>query len=118
MSVTINDLQPRPIKLTVKGVELTSQPLRLKHALVMAKIGSVFENAAKASAQEIETAQNELDAVFAELIPELKEIKLDMKDSMELLQKLMSYIEPDDNKELTENNVKFDTDPKVGTTGL
>ena len=117
MSIGLSDLQPKPIQVTIKGVELTSKPLRLKHALTLAKIGAVFEDASKATSQEIDRAQAEVDSVFAELIPELKDIELDMSATMELLQQLMSNIEPSENKELNESGVKIDSDPKVQVTG-
>lgn len=117
MSIALNDLQPKPIEVKVKGVELTSKPLRLKHALILAKIGSVFENASKATVAEIEKAQTDVDAVFTELIPELKGIDLDMSSTMELLTQLMERIEPEENEQLKESGVKIDTDPKVQGTG-
>ncbi len=46
MSNTIEDLKPKPFKIVVKGVTLDSKPLRLSHALTIAKIGNVFQDTA------------------------------------------------------------------------
>lgn len=117
MSVSLKDLQPEKIKVNIKGVELESKPVRLKHALVMAKVGSVFENPKQATLQDIERAQSDIDNVFEELIPELKGIELDISSTTDLLSQLMSTIEPDDNKVLSESGVKIDSDPKAQEIG-
>jgi hypothetical protein len=118
MSITINDLSPKPFKVNVKGLELTSQPLRLSHALVLTKIGNIFQNIEGAKKAEITQAEKDLDEVIGELIPELKDIKLDMATTLSLIEQLMSTIEPDDNKELKEKGVSFNSDLKAQTTGL
>lgn len=118
MSITINDLSPKPFKVNIKGLELTSQPLRLSHALVLTKIGNIFQNIEGAKKSEITQAEKDLDEVIGELIPELKDVKLDMATTLSLIEQLMSTIEPDDNKELKEKGVSFNSDLKAPTTGL
>lgn len=118
MSITINDLSPKPFKVNIKGLELTSQPLRLSHALVLTKIGNIFQNIEGAKKAEITQAEKDLDEVIGELIPELKDVKLDMATTLSLIEQLMSTIEPDDNKELKEKGVSFNSDLKAQTTGL
>jgi len=113
MSVSINDLKPKEIKIKVGELELTAKPLRVSHALIMAKVGDILEKPQESSSDEIDQAQKDLDKVIGQLIPELKGIELDMKNQMEILTELMAGIEPDDNKELREKGVKIDTDPKV-----
>lgn len=117
MSVGLNDLQPQNISVNVKGVQLTSKPLRLKHALILAKVGNIFQNADKATVKDIDEAQKDIDAVFTELIPELKGIELDMSTTIKLLTDLMATIEPEDNKEIKEAGIEFNTDPKVEGIG-
>jgi hypothetical protein len=117
MSNTIEDLKPKPFKVNVNGVELESKPLRLSHALTIAKIGNVFQDTANASQADIKQAEVDMDLVIGELIPELKGINLNMKDTIDLIGQLMGEIEPSDNKELREKGVAFDTDLKVGATG-
>lgn len=123
MGLSINDLQPKKfeIELSVTGetekVIVMCLPLRLSHALIVSKIGDVFKNVGTATSKEIKDAEASVDDVVAELIPELKDIKLDMKNVMELITAMMGQIEPEDNKELSESGVKFDTDPKVETIG-
>jgi glutamyl-tRNA reductase len=117
MSINVSDLQPKPFKITIKGIELESKPLRLSHALTVSKLGDIFQNSNKASKQEIKQAETDLDEVIADLIPDLKDIQLDITSIMELLEQLMGNIEPADNAELKEKGVKFDSDPKAERIG-
>ena len=113
MSVTIDDLKPKNFKLNIKGVELESKPLRLSHALSIAKIGNVFQDTKNASRDDIKQAEVEMDEVIAELIPELAGVPLDMAATMQLIEQLMEQVEPSDNRELKDKGVKFSSDPKV-----
>ena len=113
MSVSIDDLKPKTFKVTVRGVELDCKPVRLRHALILAKVGNIFENAKSATESDIEQAQKEVDKVFDELLPQLAETELDMEVTMALLEQIMGQIAPDDNKELKEKGVQVDTDPKA-----
>lgn len=117
MGLSINDLQPQPFTVKVKGVELTCQPLRLAHLFTVAKLGEIFQEPAKATPEQIKSAENEVDALFAELIPELKDVKLDLPSTLSLITQLMSHVEPDDNQELREMGVTFDADPKAKGDG-
>jgi hypothetical protein len=117
MSVTIDDLKPKNFKINVKGVELECKPLRLSHTLVLAKIGEVFKDPKTASKNEIANAENDLNEIFGELIPEIKGIQLDMQSTLEVMTQMMETIEPSDNKELAERGVKFNDDPKAERTG-
>lgn len=113
MSVTLDDLRPKEFNITVKGVELTSKPLRLSHALIVAKLGKVFESPDNASTEQIKQAQADIDGLIGELIPELEGVELDMSSTMELVTQLMNHVQPSDNKELQDKGVSMDTDPKV-----
>lgn len=113
MSVSIDDLQPKPFKVTIKGLELECKPPRLSHTLTLAKLGNIFQNTDKASKQDIVQAETDLDEVIGELIPELKGVNLDMSSTLDLVSQIMENIQPSDNKELEEKGVSFDTDPKA-----
>lgn len=113
MGVTVEDLKPKNFKVTVKGVELESKPLRVSHALVIAKIGNVFQDSKNASREDIKQAEADMDYVIGELIPELADVELDMTATMQLIEQLMEHVEPSDNAELKEKGVKFDSDPKA-----
>lgn len=113
MSVEISDLIPKPIKINIRGHELESKPLRLSHALTLVKVGNVLQNAEKATVEEINQAEADLDKVIGDLIPELSGQQLDMNVIVELVNKLLEHIEPAENKELREKGVKLNTDPKV-----
>jgi hypothetical protein len=113
MSVTINDLQPKPFIIKIGDLELNSKPIRLSHALMLVKVGKIFDDASNASIEDIESAQKSLDKVFGDLVPELAGVELDMNTTIVIIEQMMNQITPDDNKELVENKVKIDTDPKV-----
>ena len=115
--MTIEDLRPKNFSVTVKGVELQCKPLRLSHALIVAKIGEVFKDSKSATKQQINQAQIDMDEVITELIPELKGIELDISAVMELIEQMMNTIQPDDNKELSDKGVAFNGDPKAQTIG-
>lgn len=118
MGLTVEDLKPKSFTVTIKDVELQCKPLRLSHALVVAKIGNVFQDAAKATKQEIKSVEKDLDELIVELIPELMGTELDMTATTELIQQWMDNIAPSDNKELAEKGVKFNTDdPKEKKIG-
>ena len=116
MGISIEDLIPKTFAVTLKGVELNCQPPRLNHTLLLAKVGRVFENP-NATNEQIESAQNDVDKVIEELLPELEGNKLDTKATLQFIQQVMEQIQPDDNKELQEKGVKFDSDPKAQRTG-
>lgn len=114
MALTIEDLRPKDFTVNVDGVELTCKPLKLSHALTISKLGNIFENAQKASKQEIDNAQKEIYEVIWELIPELKGIELNVSVIMKLIEQIMNQIQPSDNKELIDSKVEFkNNDPKV-----
>lgn len=110
---TIEDLQPKPFKITLKGVELLCAPPRLSHTLILAKVGNIFQNSKDATKDEMRQAESDINEVVGELIPDLKDVQLDMNATLELITQLMDNIQPSDNKELKENKVEVNTDPKV-----
>ena len=93
MSLTIEDLKPKPFNFKVKGVDVECKPPRLSHALAITKIGNIFQNPKDYSKQDIQQAERELDEIIGELIPELREVKLDIGTSMTIITEIMSVIE-------------------------
>lgn len=104
---------PKNFTITVKGVELQCKPLRLSHALIVSKIGNVFQAPKDFNSKEIKQAEIDLDDVLTDLIPELKGISLGINDTVELITQLMDNVQPTDDKEVKDAGVRFDTDPKV-----
>lgn len=117
MALTIQDLQPKDFSIKVQGVELTCKPPRLSHVLILSKVGEVFENRKDATRQSIVQSQQDFDWVVEQLIPELKGIELDMTSSLDVIQQIMDKVTPEENNQLQESGVKFDTDPKVEKIG-
>ena len=109
---SIEDLKPVKFKINIRGVDLNCSPLRLSHALIVAKIGEVFQDPKSAKSADIKQAQADMDEVIAELIPELQGIELDMTDTIDLITQLTDSNVPTDNKFLKESGVQFD-DPKA-----
>ncbi len=113
MSLSIDDLRPKPFKVVIKGVELECQPLRLSHALAISRIGELMQNSAKHSMDDIRVSEKELDTIISELIPELGDINLELSAVMQLFEQMMDHIQPVEDQELKKNNVKLDSDPKA-----
>lgn len=113
MAVSVDDLKPQPFKISVKGVEVTCSPLRLSHALMIARVGNTFQDPTQATTDQMRNAEREMDEIIAELIPELKDVRLDVAAVLEVVNQLMDHIQPADNKELKDKGVSFDTDPKA-----
>lgn len=114
---TIDDLQPKNFNIEIRGVSLECKPLRLSHALSLNKLGEIFKNPTEMSKAKVSQAEQELDEVIGELIPELKGKQLDLQTTLELLTKLIETISPDDNKELSAAGVEMNTDPKAERIG-
>lgn len=118
MSVSIEDLQPKPFKINLQGVELESKPLRLSHALTLNKLAEIFKSPNDSTKDQIKSAEKDLDEVIGELIPELQGKLLGLNMTIELLTQMMESIQPSDNKELAQNGVELNAnDPKVEKTG-
>lgn len=117
MALTIQDLQPKDFIVTIKGVEVPCKPPRLSHTLVISKVGEVFQNIKEASRADIQSAESDFDWVVAELMPELKDIKLDMQAVLDIITQIMTKIQPEESIELADKGVKFDSDPKVEKIG-
>ncbi len=109
---SIEDLKPVKFKVNIRGVELHCLPLRLSHALVVAKIGEVFQDPKGSKTAEIKQAQADMDEVIAELIPELQGVELNMTDTIDLITQLTEANQPTDNQYLKESGVQFEN-PKA-----
>jgi hypothetical protein len=117
MSLTIQDLQPKPFTVVIKGVSLQCKPLRMSHTLTVSKVGEIFQNLSTASSDAIKQAEKDMDEVISNLIPELAGIELDMQATLDLITQMMESIAPSDNKELVDRGVEFNTDPKAEKNG-
>lgn len=112
MALSIDDLKPKDFKINVKGIELTCKPLRLSHALIVAKLGDVFQNPKNYNNEEIRKAETDIDELISELVPELKGIQLDTMTMLDVITQLTDSNDPSENKELKEKGVSFESDPK------
>jgi hypothetical protein len=117
MALSISDLQPKDFKINIKGVEVTCRPPKLSHMLVLSKVGNLFQNINEAKREDILSAQEDFNWVVSELIPELKDIELDMQSTIDVITEIMKEIQPEDDKKLAEMGVSFDADPKAERVG-
>ena len=123
--MSANDLQPKQFRVKVKGNEFNCQPLRLSHRLIMGRIQPLFNaandiatgNKVELKASEILELESDLDALIGSLVPELKNINLDIMDIADLLSQMMESMLPDDAKELKEAKVEASENPKEETIG-
>jgi hypothetical protein len=117
MALTIEDLKPKAFKVNIKGVEVDCKPPRLSHMLVISKVGETFQNISTVNRESIQQSEQDFDWVVSELIPELKGIELDMQSVIDIITQVMEQVQPEENKELADKGVKFDTDPKAEKIG-
>ena len=123
MGVTIEDLKPKNFKMKIaikdseEKLEIECKPLRLSHTLTIAKVGNVLQNPDGSTKQKIKEAEQDMDEVISELIPELTGISLDIRTTISIIEQMLETVEPADNKEIREKGVKFDTDPKAPKIG-
>lgn len=109
---SLDDLRPKSFQVEVRGVKLNCKPLRLSHGLLVGKLGEAFQDTSKLTKQEIKQIQSDVDELVIELIPDLKDVELNMADTVELLSQLTDGIQPSDNEYLEKAGVNFN-DPKA-----
>lgn len=114
---TLDDLKPKPFKVSLKGHEFECKPLRLSHTLTVSRLAELFNDSGKITMKSAKAAEKDLDELIADLIPELTGVQLDLNDSMHLLTQMVNSVEPEESKELSEANVQFDTEKKVERDG-
>ncbi len=117
MALTVEDLRAKDFIIKIKDVELQCKPLKLSHALTVSKLGEIFQNTKNVTKQEVKQAEADMDEIIKELIPELAGVELDLGTTLEVITGMMENVQPSDNKELSDNKVKIDTDPKVEKIG-
>lgn len=117
MALTIDDLIVKDTIIEVEGVKLNCKPPKMSHLLVLNKIGEGFKNIANLSREEIISLENDFEWVINDLIPELSGKVLQIQVMLDVITQIMEQVEPEENKELAEKGVKFDTDPKAEKIG-
>ena len=117
MTATIEDLKPTPFKITVRGVDLECKTIRLSHAMIIASVGSIFNDIKNSSVDDIKRAETEMIAIIPEIIPSLKDIELDGITIMDIITQLGPHMKPTDVEFLEKNGVKINDDPKAEKAG-
>jgi hypothetical protein len=113
MGTTISDLIQKDFTINVDGVDLSCKPLRISHALIVSKVGDVFQNPSKYSAEEILQSEKDMDLVIGQLVPQLAGKQITINALTDIISQMMSSTQPNDDKYLQDNGVRFDSDPKV-----
>jgi len=115
---SIDDLQPPTTKIKIKDREFDVMPIKLGHALLITKLGGLFNRIEDLSLEEIDQVEKGVDKLIGELIPELKGLPLGINETMDVLQELMNSAVPTENKEIEEHKIKMaDESPKDQRTG-
>jgi hypothetical protein len=117
MALSIDDLIVKDTIIDVEGVKLNCKPPKMSHLLVLNKIGEGFKNISNLSREEIISLENDFEWVINDLIPELSGKVLQIQVMLDVITQIMEQVEPEENKELAEKGVKFDTDPKAEKIG-
>lgn len=129
MAIEATDLQPKRFKVTVKGNGYWCNPPRMGHRIILMKVRPLFTAIAdlaegkdtSVSSDKILEYQRDLDALFADLIPELQDVTLDEGDLVGVIDQLVTNSMPQEARELEEAKVKMggdeEADPKAETTG-
>ncbi len=123
--MSASDLQPKQFKIKVKGNEFTCNPLRLSHRLILGRVQPLFTAAndvatgqkVAINSAEIIELENDLDVLIGSLIPELKNVSLDILDITEIISQMMDSMLTDDAKELKNAKVEVSGDLKEEKTG-
>lgn len=129
MAIEATDLQPSKFKVTVNGKEYWCNPPRMAHRIILMKVRPLFEAiAALADGKDVEVSsdkilgyQNDLDLLFADLIPDLKGVTLNELDLVNVIDQLVTNSQPAEARELADAKVKVggeeEASPKEETTG-
>lgn len=126
MAITPDDLQPKKFKVKLGEREFDCFAPRLSHRLILTRVQPLFMSVAEAAkgkeveipSEKIIEYEKDLDVLFGELIPELKNVTLDIEHVMSLVSQIMDEMLPEESKELKDNKVKVGSEsPKAKKTG-
>lgn len=128
MAIEATDLQPSKFQVTINGKEYWCNPPRMAHRIILMKVQPLFEAiAALADGKDVEVSsdkiieyQKDLDALFADLIPDLNGVTLDENDLVTVIDQLVTGSQPAEARQLAEAKVQVggeNPDPKGKTTG-
>lgn len=112
-----SDIIPEQSEIEVRGVKYKVKPQKLYHALMITKFGSTFENIAKLTAQQAKQLDNEVNQLINELVPELASTELTPTEIMEVLAHIMFSSQPSEVKELQDEGIAVNNDPKAEVAG-
>lgn len=120
-----NDMQPKPHTIKHNGVEYICKIPRVSHKMVIAGLQPFFMSIAelaegkksKLSAKELFEAQEEIDALLNDLVPDMKNVTLNENDLVEIVTQILQGTNTTTEKALHENKIEAaETDPKVTET--
>lgn len=121
------DLQPRPKTIKIKDKDYRCKPMRMSHRLIIARLKPLFEDMERMSkdekielsADEILTAEHDIDVLVKSLVPDLQIGSLELEDTIELLAQIVNNSLPEEAQQLKEAKIEVNKDPKVmeSTTG-
>lgn len=102
-------------KVRIGGEIITINPPSLEELLKLSKLGGAIQKKQDGKTMTEEEAVdsiNSLSTAFAELVPELKDVKLNVEQLLALLDMVVKMAMPSDVTELEKRGIKLDSDQK------
>lgn len=102
----------KKVKLNGNIIEL--QPPTLEELVKLAKLGGELQgmDTSNLNADEVSEVIEKLNGGIRELMPELKDTKLSIEQIIAVIEMMVDYAQPNDNKELAKRGVTLDNDQK------
>lgn len=125
MAVTTNDIQPKMQTITHNGTQYTCKVPSVSHKMIIAGLQPFFLAIAeisegkksKLNAAELLEAQNEIDALLNDLVPDMKNVTLNENDLVEIITQILQGTNTTTEQAVADNKIEAaDSDPKVPET--
>lgn len=101
-------------KVKINGNIIELQPPSLEELVKLAKLGGELQgmDTTNLNADEVSDVIDKLNNGIRELMPELNDIKLNIEQIIAVIEMMVDYATPDDQKELEKRGVSMTTDQK------
>lgn len=110
----LDALVPNKEKVKFKGKTIQVEPPSTEQIVRLMKVSSKFRGLESGDFESVEASDfDELANVLTEIIPELKEEKLNLSQVMGLVGVVMKMAMPGESEELDKKGIKVDIDPKA-----
>ena len=102
----------KKVKLNGEIIEL--EPPTLEELVKLAKLGGELQgmDTSNLNADEVSDVIDKLNAGIRDVMPALKDVKLNIEQIIAVIEMMVDYATPNDTKELEKRGVKLDGDQK------